>query len=65
MAPAGICANSALLYPVNLEDLKQRITEYKRSGAYERDVAAVLQSVQEYVERRAPRTKHPAGTRRG
>lgn len=28
--------------PENLGVLKQQITEYKRSGAYDRDVAAVL-----------------------
>jgi predicted secreted acid phosphatase len=44
----------------NLGDLKQQITEYKRSGAYDRDVAAVLKKAQAYVERRAPAVHMPA-----
>src|SRR5262249_22767972 len=36
------------------------ITEYKRSGAYDRDVAAVLQNAQQYIERRAPMVRKPA-----
>jgi len=46
--------------PANLGDLKRQITEYKRSGAYDRDVAAVLQSAQDWVERRAPMVRKPA-----
>ena len=46
--------------PENLGVLKQQITEYKRSGAYDRDVAAVLSNAQAYVTRRAPLVRKPA-----
>jgi predicted secreted acid phosphatase len=46
--------------PGNLGDLKQQITEYKRSGAYDRDVRAVLSNAQSYVTRRAPLAPNPA-----
>src|SRR3989442_3862416 len=52
-APANVA-------PANLGDLKQQITEYKRSGAYDRDVAAVLKKAQAYVERRASVARMPA-----
>src|SRR6266852_5417997 len=52
-APANVA-------PANLGDLKQQITEYKRSGAYDRDVAAVLKKAQAYVERRAAAVRMPA-----
>jgi predicted secreted acid phosphatase len=52
-APANVA-------PANLGDLKQQITEYKRSGAYDRDVAAVLKKAQAYVERRASAARMPA-----
>jgi acid phosphatase len=44
----------------NVGDLKRQVSEYKRSGAYDRDVAAVLASARQYVERRAPMVKKPA-----
>jgi acid phosphatase len=50
----------AVTEPPNLGDLKQRITEYKRSGAYDRDVAAVLKKAQAWVERRAAAVRMPA-----
>jgi hypothetical protein len=34
--------------PGNLGDLKQQITQYKRSGGYDRDVAAVLSNAQAF-----------------
>jgi len=46
--------------PGNLGVLKQQITEYKRSGAYDRDVASVLSNAQAYVTRRAPLVRKPA-----
>jgi predicted secreted acid phosphatase len=46
--------------PVNLGDLKLQITQYKRSGAYDRDVAAVLARARQYVERRASMVRMPA-----
>src|SRR5215831_14550702 len=46
--------------PANLGDLKRQALEYKRSGGYDRDVAAVLASARQYVERRAPMVKKPA-----
>jgi acid phosphatase len=46
--------------PLNVGDLKQQIIEYKRSGAYDRDVAAVVKKAQAYVERRAPAVRKPA-----
>jgi predicted secreted acid phosphatase len=53
-------AEPAASIPANLGDLKQRITEYKRSGAYDRDVATVLGNAQAYVVRRAPQVRNPA-----
>lgn len=52
--PAGVSA------PANLGDLKRQVTEYKRSGGYDRDVMAVLVTAQQYVERRAPVVSKPA-----
>jgi acid phosphatase len=46
--------------PRNLGELKQQITEYKRSGRYDRDVAAMLAKAQQYVERRALLVRMPA-----
>jgi len=46
--------------PINLGDLKLQITQYKQSGAYDRDVAAVLVKARQYVERRAPVVRMPA-----
>jgi predicted secreted acid phosphatase len=46
--------------PGNLGDLKQQITEYKRSGGYDRDIAGVLSNAQAYVTRRAPSLRKPA-----
>jgi HAD superfamily, subfamily IIIB (Acid phosphatase) len=46
--------------PGNLGDLKQQITEYKHSGGYDRDVAAVLRNAQAYVIRRALLVRKPA-----
>jgi predicted secreted acid phosphatase len=46
--------------PANLGDLKQQLTEYKRSGAYDRDVAAVLADARKFVMERAPAVQKPA-----
>jgi predicted secreted acid phosphatase len=46
--------------PANLGELKQKITEYKRSGAYDRDVAAVIENAQSYIVRRARLVRTPA-----
>ena len=46
--------------PANLGDLKSHITEYKRSGSYDRDVAAVLSSAQAYIASRASVVSKPA-----
>jgi predicted secreted acid phosphatase len=46
--------------PANLGDLKRQITEYKRSGAYDRDVAVVLVKAQQYVDGRARSVSKPA-----
>ena len=46
--------------PPNLGELKQKVTEYKRSGRYDRDVAAVLAKAQRFVQQRAPAVKKPA-----
>jgi predicted secreted acid phosphatase len=46
--------------PPNLGDLKQQLLEYKRSGAYERDLAAVAAAAQEHVEKRAGEIQKPA-----
>jgi predicted secreted acid phosphatase len=52
--------STAASMPGNLGDLKQQITEYKRSGGYDRDVEAVLGNAQVYVMRRAPLVRKPA-----
>jgi hypothetical protein len=46
--------------PPNLGLLKLRLINYKCFGAYDRDVARVLASARQYVERRAPRVTKPA-----
>ena len=52
--------SAAISRPANLGDLKQQITEYKRSGGYDRDVATVLENARVYVSRRAPLVRKPA-----
>jgi predicted secreted acid phosphatase len=44
----------------NLGDLKRQVSEYKRSGRYDRDVAEVLNKAELYVVRRAPDVKMAA-----
>ena len=44
----------------NLGDLKRQLKQYHDSGAYDRDVAAVLSEAQQYVERRAKEVQKPA-----
>ena len=44
----------------NLGDLKLRLREYKQSGGYAREVAAVMSRAQQYIERRAPKVTKPA-----
>jgi len=46
--------------PRNLGDLKLQINEYERSGRYQHDVAAVLNSAEVYVLRRARLVRKPA-----
>jgi predicted secreted acid phosphatase len=46
--------------PPNLGDLKQQIREYQRSGAYDRDLAAVAAAAQAFVEQRAGEVSKPA-----
>ena len=46
--------------PANLGDFKEQLTQYKRSGRYDRDVAAVLRTAEQYVARRAPTVRKPA-----
>jgi predicted secreted acid phosphatase len=46
--------------PPNLGDLKLQITDYKRSGAYDRDVDAALSKAQDYIVRRATAVRMPA-----
>lgn len=54
-------ARPALLStPPNLGDIKQQLTTYKRTGAYDRDIAAALARAQDYVEHRAASVKKPA-----
>lgn len=53
-------ADIATSQPPNLGDLKQQILEYKRSGGYERDLAAVAAAAQEHVEKRAGEVQKPA-----
>ncbi len=44
----------------NLGELKLRLHEYKKSGAYDRDVAAVMALARKHIERRAPQVAKPA-----
>ena len=46
--------------PANLGELKTQITDYRRSGGYDRDVAAVLAEAQKYMEQRAALVAKPA-----
>jgi predicted secreted acid phosphatase len=46
--------------PPNLGDLKQQVREYKRSGAYDRDLATVAAAAKAYVEQRASEVTKPA-----
>jgi predicted secreted acid phosphatase len=59
----NVCLCAAVLRaaePPNLADAKSRITQYKRSGAYDRDVAAAVRKAQEFVGHRAPMVRRPA-----
>jgi HAD superfamily, subfamily IIIB (Acid phosphatase) len=60
MREESTAQSAAASMPRNLGDLKQEITEYKRSGGYDRDVEAVLGNAQAYVMRRAPLVRKPA-----
>jgi acid phosphatase len=51
---------SAARAPGNLGELKRQITEYKRSGGYDRDVEAVLSKAEGYIVRRAASVRMPA-----
>jgi predicted secreted acid phosphatase len=55
-----VCLNAQAKAPANIGDLKRQITEYKRSGAYDRDLAEVIKKAQAYIERRAPSVRMPA-----
>jgi predicted secreted acid phosphatase len=44
----------------NLGDLKIRLTEYRRSGAYDRDIAAVLAKAERFVEKRVAQVNKAA-----
>src|SRR6185295_3399221 len=44
----------------NLGELKVRLRAYKMSGAYDRDVAAVVSKARKYVEQRAAKVQRPA-----
>jgi len=44
----------------NLGEVKIQLKNYKASGAYERDVAAVLSKARKYVEKRASAVQKPA-----
>ena len=46
--------------PPNLGDLKLWLIAYKRFGAYDRDVAAVIAKARKFVEKRAAQVKKPA-----
>ena len=50
----------ATTQPENLGDLKFEAREYKRSGAYDRDLAAVAAAAEAYVVRRAGEVVRPA-----
>ena len=59
-AAAQTIADIPTSQPPNLGDLKQQILEYQKSGAYDRDLAAVASAAQAYVEQRAGEAKNPA-----
>ncbi len=46
--------------PPNLDDLKQQLLVYRKSGHYERGLAAVAASVQAYIEQHAGEVSRPA-----
>ena len=46
--------------PLYIGDLKQQINEYKRSGAYDRDIATVIKKAQTYIDHRAAAVSKPA-----
>jgi predicted secreted acid phosphatase len=56
----SIAEPAAQSLPRNLGDLKLQITDYERSGRYQRDVVAVLSNAEAYVLRRAPLVRKPA-----
>lgn len=53
-------APSPIAAPVNLGEIKTEILAYQRSGAYDRDLAAVDDAALAYVERRAATATRPA-----
>lgn len=46
--------------PANLGELKRQLVEYQQSGAYDRDVAAMLAAAKAFVEQRAGQVTKPA-----
>ncbi len=46
--------------PSNLGDLKLKLAEYKRSGAYERDLAKALSRADKFIAKRAAKVSKPA-----
>jgi acid phosphatase len=46
--------------PPNLDELKARVTEYEKSGDYDRALATVAEKAQAYIEQHAGEVAHPA-----
>ncbi|HEX5211346.1 MAG TPA: acid phosphatase, partial [Pseudolabrys sp.] len=60
LAAACLLAGAALAQPANIDDLKQQLLAYQKSGDYERGLAAVGARAQAYVEAHAAGATKPA-----
>ena len=60
VASAEPAVDAQATQPPNLDELKARVTEYKKSGEYERAVAAVADKARSYIEQYAGEVAHPA-----
>lgn len=60
LAAACLLVGAALAQPANIDDLKQQLLAYQKSGDYERSLAAVAEKAQAYVEAHAAGVTKPA-----
>lgn len=59
MTSAEPAIDALATQPPNLDELKARVTEYKKSGEYERAVAAVADKARTYIEQHAGEVARP------